>query len=277
MQHIKVSNIDAYMQDIEQYPKLTQAQTLELYHLMHGPDQSARDAAREKLIVCNLRLVVKIAHDYKAYAELADLIQEGNKGLVIAADKFDPERSPKFSVVAASWVKQSLRRYLTSGKRTVRIPGGMAQLAAKVAKTRNAFEAEHGRMPTDEELATLSGISLARLNGARTADISMVSTNETLDSDSNVTFEEMMSQEDDTDQHQTYTRHQVIEQLLDSIDILTDMDKFLLRYTYGLGCEAVNLEVLSTETGWCQQRIRGRINTILQKLREHVGKDALDD
>ena len=269
-------NIDAYMKDIEQYPRLTREQELELHKLMHGSDSEAAAAAREKLIVCNLRLVVKIAHDYKAYGELSELIQEGSKGLMIAADKFDPSRSPKFSLVASFWLKQTIRRYLTSNNRTVRIPGGMAQLAAKVAKTRNAFEAAHGRKPTDEELAEATGISLTRLDGARTADISLVSTNEKLDADSEVTFEEMLSEEDDSEQKRMAAKGSAIEHILSSMDNLADMDRFLIKSTYGIGCAPVAMDVLTTETGWCKQRIHGRLCQIYAKIREHVGDQVLE-
>jgi RNA polymerase primary sigma factor len=269
-------NIDLYMQEIEQYPLLTREQEKELAAIIHGSDPDAARQARDKLIVHNLRLSVVISHEYKKYASLSDLIQEANRGLVVAAEKFDPERSPKFSLAAHFWCKHFIRRYLASNSRTIHLPSGAAQLAAKVAKTRNAFEAAHGREPTDDELANLVGISKVRLNCARTADISLVSTNEKLDEDSDTTFEDMLSQEDDYSERQQEANDSAVEQLIDSLDGLTDMDRFLIRYTYGIGCTPVSLEALTTETGWCQARIRGRLHQIHQKLRQHIGEDALE-
>jgi len=277
MQQTKLDNIDRFMKDIEQYPRLTVAQEVELHRIMHGDDQDAAAAAREKLIVSNLRLVVSICHSYTKYKiGLADLVQIGAQGLITAVDKYDPTRCENLAAVGGWWIRQHLRRALTSHSRTVRIPGGMAQLAAKVAKTRNAFEAAHGRKPTDEELAEATGISLTRLEGARTADISLVSTNEKLDADSEVTFEEMLSEEDDSEQKRMAAKGSAIEHILSSMDNLSDMDRFLIKSTYGIGCEPVSMDVLTTETGWCKQRIHGRLCQIYKKIREHVGDQVLE-
>ena len=277
MQQTRLDNIDRFMKDIEQYPRLTTQQEIELHHIMHGDDKEAASAAREKLIVSNLRLVVAICHTYSKYRiGLADLVQIGAQGLITAADKYDPKRGERFGLCASFWIKQGLRRALTTNSRTVRIPGGMAQMAAKVAKVRNAFEAAHGRLPTDEELAEATGISLTRLQGARTADISLVSTNEKLDADSDVTFEEMLSEEDDSCSRQTEAKESAIEHILNSMDNLSDMDRFLLKSTYGIGCEPASMDVLTTETGWCKQRIHGRLCQIYKKIREHVGDQILE-
>lgn len=277
MQHIQIENIDKFMSDIQQYPRLTVQEEVDLHKIMHGEDKAAADAAREKLIVSNLRLVVTVCHAYKRYKlGFQDLVQEGCRGLVLAADKYDPSRCEKFGICAGWWIRQTIRRALTTNSRTIYLPGGAAQLAAKVAKVRNAFEATNGRIPTDEELAEAAGISLTRLNGARIADIAMVSTNEKLDEDSDATFEEMLSLEDDSEQIQQEARSAAVEKLLNSIDSLTDMEKFILRYTYGLGCKAASIDEIASEIGWCPARIKGRLHNLYRRLKEKLGNDALE-
>ncbi|MCM8525369.1 MAG: sigma-70 family RNA polymerase sigma factor [Lentisphaeraceae bacterium] len=128
----KSDAIRNYMYNISDISLVSKEEEVEL------ADQIKRgcEKAREKLIVSNLRLVVKIAHDFKGLGlPLSDLISEGNIGLMRAVEKFDPAKGAKFSSYAAWWIKQSMRRGLANQSRTIRIP---VQSAGKINKIRNA-------------------------------------------------------------------------------------------------------------------------------------------
>lgn len=269
-----VENIDVYMKSIEQYPRLTHEQERELAWRIHNSPTEDAKIAKDWLISCNLRLAVMLAHQYKKYHNsLSDLVQEANVGLCTAADKFDPDRCPKFSLVASFWCKLHLRKFLASQTRTVVMPVAAAQLAAKVAKTRNAIIAKTGVEPTDEELSSTLGISLDRLKGAYTADIGVCSMDDKVNPDSETTFLDMLDNTDNSDADTAMDTVKKIEQMLDSMQTLSDRDRFLLRYTYGIGCKPVSQDVLATETGWDKRRIHGRVCSLLKRLREHVAID----
>ena len=275
--HRPVDNIDSYMKSIEQYPRLTHDEERELAWKIHNGTPEEARAARDKLICCNLRLVVAVAHSYKKYnLPLSDLIQEGNVGLCVAADKFDPDRCSKFSVAASFRIRQTIRLALVEQTRTLTLPIASARLAAKVAKARNSFIAETGREPSDDELAAAVGISKARLDGARIADVGICSINDPVKEGSDTTFEEMLDTEDDTIHKQAEEKVAAIEKMLDAMKALTDMDRFLLENVYGIGRPAVSLDVLTTETGWCARRIRGRLCNLKRMLKANIGEDALE-
>lgn len=128
----KNDTMKTYMNEIGQISLVTKEQEVFLAAAIHGTDNGAHDEARKTLIKANLRLVVKIAHDFKGLGlPLLDLISEGNIGLMRAVEKFDPAKGAKFSSYAAWWIKQSMRRALANQSRIIRIP---VQSAGKINK-----------------------------------------------------------------------------------------------------------------------------------------------
>ncbi len=129
----KTDTMKVYMQEIGQIPLVTREEEVDLA----ADIAKGSAAARHKLIQSNLRLVVKIAHDFKGLGlPLVDLISEGNIGLMKAVEKFDPSKGAKFSSYAAWWIKQSMRRALSNQSRTIRIP---VQSAGKINKIKIAL------------------------------------------------------------------------------------------------------------------------------------------
>ena len=110
-------------------------------------------AARQHMIKANLRLVVKIAHDYASYGlPLLDLISEGNIGLMKAVERFDPKKGGKLSTYAAWWIKQSIKRALANQSKTIRLPVHLVDKIARMRRVGMQLAEEFGREPTDEEL-----------------------------------------------------------------------------------------------------------------------------
>ena len=127
-----MSNLDTdsstrlYMQEITKTPLLTAEEEVELAERIMEGDETAR----EHMIKANLRLVVKIARDYSNYGvPLADLVSEGNIGLMKAVEKFDPEKGGKLSTYAAWWIKQSIKRALSNQGKTIRLPVHLVDLS----------------------------------------------------------------------------------------------------------------------------------------------------
>ena len=146
------SNLQIYLQEIGKTALLTIDEEISLAKRIRRGDKAARD----HMIKANLRLVVKIAMDYKDFGlPLLDLISEGNIGLVKAVERFDPRKGGKLSTYAAWWIKQSIKRALANQSKTIRLPVHLAKFdkISKMRKMAMVLSERLGREPTDEELA----------------------------------------------------------------------------------------------------------------------------
>src|SRR5438067_11805602 len=167
------TGIKIYLREIGQIPLLTPDQEMELARKTKKGDAEAR----ERMIRSNLRLVVKIAHDYANLGlPLLDLISEGNIGLTKAVERFDPNKGAKLSTYAMWWIKQSIKRALANQSKTIRLPVHLADKLAKMRRVSLQMSDELGREPTDEELGGEIGINpekVARLKsvGIRPASL----------------------------------------------------------------------------------------------------------
>jgi RNA polymerase primary sigma factor len=148
--HFERSNLQLYLQEIGKTPLLTIEEEVKLARRIQRGDKAARD----HMISANLRLVVKIAMDYKDFGlPLLDLISEGNIGLIKAVERFDPTKGGKLSTYAAWWIKQSIKRALANQSKTIRLPVHLVDKISKMRKTAMALTEELGREPSDEEIA----------------------------------------------------------------------------------------------------------------------------
>src|ERR1700744_4379231 len=162
------SGIKISLREIGQTPLLTREEEVKLARKIKRGDQ----AARQHMIKANLRLVVKIAHDYSNYGlPLLDLISEGNIGLMKAVERFDPKKGGKLSTYAAWWIKQSIKRALANQSKTIRLPVHLVDTISKMRRTALKLQEVFGREPTDEELAEEMGMSASRVAQMRTAAI----------------------------------------------------------------------------------------------------------
>lgn len=152
-----------YLREIGRIPLLTADEEIDLARkIAEGGDLGAR--AKQKLVQANLRLVVSIAKKYVGRGMLfLDLIQEGNLGLIRAAEKFDHERGYKFSTYATWWIRQAITRAIADQARTIRIPVHMVETINKLKKVTRKLAQEKSRKPTEEELAKEMGISVGKL------------------------------------------------------------------------------------------------------------------
>ena len=152
--------IRMYLKEIGKIPLLTAEQEVELAKRIEAGDQTAKD----ELIQANLRLVVSIAGHYNNRGMLyLDLIQEGNMGLIKAADKFDYSKGFKFSTYATWWIRQSITRALADQARTIRIPVHMVETINRLIRTSRQLMQEYGREPTTAEIATAMKLPESRV------------------------------------------------------------------------------------------------------------------
>src|SRR6266436_4555481 len=157
--------IKIYLREIMETPLLTPKEEIELAARIQKGDQNARAL----MIKANLRLVVKIAHDYAHFGlPLLDLISEGNIGLVKAVERFDPAKGGKLSTYGAWWIKQSIKRAMANQSKAIRLPVHLVDKISKMRRVSLQMSEELGREPTDDELGDEIGIASGKVSQLKT-------------------------------------------------------------------------------------------------------------
>jgi len=256
-----------YLKEIGQIPLLTADEEVELAKRIQAGDESAK----EKLIQSNLRLVVSIAGRYTNRGlQYLDLIQEGNLGLMKAADKFDYTKGFKFSTYATWWIRQSITRALADQARTIRIPVHMVETINRVIRTSRQLMQELGREPSTAEIA-----EAMKLPESRVQEIIKIAQDP-------VSLETPIGEEEDShlgdfipddsapapSDAAFYSLQR--EQLMEVLGTLSDREKNVICLRYGLdGGRSYTLEEVGSIYHVTRERIRQIEAKALRKLRQN--------
>jgi RNA polymerase primary sigma factor len=265
------SSLTRYLHDIGSTPLLTAKEEQQLAHLI----QDHRDeAARKRLIKSNLRLVVSIAKRYVPTHDaetLLDLIQDGNIGLVKAADRFRPERKTRFSTYAVYWIRQAILRGLKA-RRLVRLPENVADQVLGMQRTRHALAQVLGRDPTREELAQELHMTLPTLMRLEEADLDIVSLDQTIfskEGDEPGSLRDVLEDEQAPQPHQVAHSKLVRGVVVSAVRTLPGREKKILEMRFGLGTEEPHtLEDIGHKFGISRERVRQLQNNALDRLRQ---------
>jgi len=260
------SILRAYMNEIAKTDLLTIEEELELAERIKDGDEKARD----HMIRANLRLVVKIARDYSNYGlPLADLISEGNIGLMKAVEKYEPAKGGKLSTYAAWWIKQSVKRALSNQSKTVRLPVHMVDKIARLQRISNSLIEELGRKPTDDELAEILGIPRKKLAMLKQAAQRPTSLDAPIDDDGSGSYAETIGDSSAVDPLEALASKEMHGELLDGLRSLLDKrESKIIDARFGLdGKKPMTLEEISRDFGLTRERIRQLQNKALDKMR----------
>ncbi|MDX1950552.1 MAG: sigma-70 family RNA polymerase sigma factor [Verrucomicrobiota bacterium] len=262
--------IKLYLREIGLVKLLTPAQEIELAALIKKGDK----AARELMIKANLRLVVKIAHDYEGLGlPLLDLINEGNIGLMKAVERFDPAKGGKLSTYGSWWIKQSIKRALANQSKTIRLPVHLVDKISKMRRTAMRLQEEFGREPTDDELGEELGISASRVSQLRTAAIRPASLDAPIGDDDSNNFAEVVQDENADTPYEQLEDKTVTKMLQEMIKTLDPREATILKYRFGLdGGSEKTLEEVGQKFGVTRERVRQIQNIALAKLRKMIEK-----
>lgn len=262
--------IRLYLREIGQVKLLTPREEIELAARIKHGDRKARD----HMIKANLRLVVKIAHDYDGLGlPLLDLVNEGNIGLVKAVERFDPAKGGKLSTYAAWWIKQSIKRALANQSKTIRLPVHLVDKISRMRRIAMKLHEVFGREPTDEELGEELGVSAARVAQLRTASIRPTSLDAPVGDDESNTYAEVVQDERADDPYEKLEEKTVADMLDDLVLRLDPREQTILRYRFGLdGGTEKTLEEVGEKFGVTRERIRQIQNIALAKLRRMIHK-----
>jgi RNA polymerase primary sigma factor len=264
------TSIKIYLREIMQTPLLTAQQEIELAARVKNGDQKAR----VWMIQANLRLVVKIAHDYSNLGlPLLDLISEGNIGLMKAVERFDPTKGGKLSTYGAWWIKQSIKRALANQSKTIRLPVHLIDKIYKLYRASLTMSEELGREPTDEELSEEIGISSTKLAQLKTVSIRPTSLDAPISDDDSTKFGEIVGDEDAQTPFELFRDKNMRDELSELLEVLDDRERKIIFKRFGLdGGKPETLEEVGEKFGVTRERIRQLQNIALAKLRRALAK-----
>lgn len=234
-------------------------------------EEKRRNLEADSLIMDNMRLVLKIANDFLGRGlPWDDLVSEGNRGLVIAAHRFDPEKGAKFSTYSAHWIKQAIRQAIAEQTQTVRVPVGTQLNSRRIKRSVRKLTLELRREPTNEEVAVDTALPLVTIERLRnTRQVDMQSLNEivgTTDSDG-AELLDFIADDDAETPDRAMIKIEDVDQLLELLDHLSERERQVLRLRFGLdGTPVQTLDQVGQLLSCTNERVRQIQNQALRRL-----------
>jgi RNA polymerase primary sigma factor len=264
------NGIKIYLREIGQIPLLTPQQEIELAAKIKRGDKKAR----AQMIKSNLRLVVKIAHDYSNLGlPLLDLISEGNIGLMKAVERFDPNRGGKLSTYGAWWIKQSIKRALANQAKTIRLPVHLVDKISKMRRIGMQMSERLGREPTDQELADKLDMTRAKVAQLRQISVRPASLDAPIGDDDATEFGEIVGDENAATPFEMLRDKTLRADINEVLTELEPREAEILTLRFGLdGSRPKTLEDVGRKFKVTRERVRQIQNIALHKLRRLMDK-----
>lgn len=261
--------LDKYLVEIGREPMVSIDEEIELAQKIRKGGREG-ERAKDKLVKANLRFVVSVAKQYQHQGlSLTDLIDEGNIGLVKAAEKFDETRGFKFISYAVWWIRQSILQAIAEQSRIVRLPLNQVGSLNKINHEINKFEQEHQRRPSVQELSMATNIEEEKIGQSLGADGHHVSIDAPFqDGEENCMLDVMASGDDSrTDRHVDHESMSM--ELMNVLDkVLKERERVIICECFGIGCHEKGLEEIGDELGLTRERVRQIREKSITKLRD---------
>ncbi len=265
--------LSTYLRAISRIPLLSREEERELARKATRGDREAKD----KLIRSNLRLVVAIARRYQGMGlPLADLIGEGNLGLMKAAERFRYEKGFKFSTYASKWIRQAITKALANDSRTVRLPANVVEILRKARAVESSIVRQTSRTPHEDEICSSIGVSSRRFAEIATA-ASTVSLDSPCSSDGDVSFYDILPDRAVRPPDEVATERIDGSNLREMLEYLSSRERTILSYRYGLRDGNVrSLEETGRMIGITRERIRQIEKRAIEKIRRMMRKRRME-
>jgi RNA polymerase primary sigma factor len=264
-----------YLKEIGRIPLLKREQEISLAQKVERGDQHAKDM----LTKSNLRLVVSIAKKYMGRGmSFLDLIQEGNKGLIRAVEKYDWTKGFKFSTYATWWIRQAITRAIADQARTIRIPVHMVETINKLIRTQRKLMQDLGREPTDEEVASELETTPEKVREILKIAQKTTSLETPIGDDEDSMLGDFIPDERQATPYESTSKQLMHENLEEALGSLTERESKVLRMRFGLdGSKPLTLEEVGKVFGVTRERIRQIESKALRKLRHPSRRRKLQD
>ncbi len=259
-------SVKMYLREIGTVKLLSAAEEIELAKRMENGDEEAK----QQMINANLRLVVSIAKKYIGQGLLfLDLIQEGNAGLIRAAEKFDYRKGFKFSTYATWWIKQGVTRAIADQSRTIRVPVHMVETIYKFKKTSRMLMQKLGRQPTEEEVSQETGIPLENIVSIRKYAQLPISLETPIGQEEGSELGNFVEDKNSITPDKRTESNMLRESILSSMDNLNEREQMILKLRFGIDDgRQRTLEEVGKVYGVTRERIRQIEEKALQKMRK---------
>ena len=212
--------------------------------------------ALHKLVNSNLRFVISVAKQYQNKGlSLVDLIQEGNYGLLVAAESYDPTKGFRFISYAVWWIRQAILKAITDQCRTVRIPMSQVSSTAKVSKISEKFLQDTGRRPTKEELTELTELTIGKINRALDCNLNSVSLDTPLGDDKSECLLDLIPNDIKPSDEEATSKDRIIK-IISILKKLPNRESDVIRMLYGIEIEPQTIEEIAEKFGVGTERIR---------------------
>ena len=271
------SSVKLYLNSINSKKLLSYEQEQEL-----GKKAATGDStAKQELVECNLRLVVSIAKKYinKSHLTLLDLIQEGNLGLMKAADKFDYSKGYKFSTYATYWIKQSITRAIAEQSKTIRLPDHIIGILGKINKFKNEYTQKYNKEPDTKAIASALGMTQKKVQEILDNTKDTVSINAAVGEDEDdATLEDLIEDKKSLSPEKVAIQESTKDTINKMLGTLDKREKEVIEMRFGLnGYTARTLEDCSKHFKVTRERIRQIENEALKKLRNPIRANKLKE
>jgi RNA polymerase primary sigma factor len=259
-------SLEKYLQEIGKVELITPEEEVSLAIRIKNGDQKALD----KLTKANLRFVVSVAKQYQNQGlTLPDLINEGNLGLIKAAQRFDETRGFKFISYAVWWIRQSILQALAEQSRIVRLPLNKVGLSNRIGKAYSQLEQEFEREPTAEELATFLDLDIEEITATLSSGVRHVSMDQPLaDGEDNTLMDTMANPNAISTDDELAFKASLQTEIERSLSTLSERQKEVIRYFFGIGIDhALSLEDIGERFNLTRERVRQIKDKAITKLR----------
>ncbi|MBO5805355.1 MAG: RNA polymerase sigma factor RpoD/SigA [Tidjanibacter sp.] len=265
------ASLDKYLQEIGKEELITVEEEVELAQRIRKGDQEAL----EKLTKANLRFVVSVAKQYQNQGlSLPDLINEGNLGLIKAAEKFDETRGFKFISYAVWWIRQSILQALAEQSRIVRLPLNQVGSLNKINKAFGRFEQENERTPSPEELADMLNLPKEKVSDTLRVSGRHVSVDAPFADGEDNNLLDVLVNADSPNADRGLINESLATEVDRALDTLTDREKDIIKSFFGIGCSEMTLEEIGEKFGLTRERVRQIKEKAIRRLR-HSSRSKL--
>ena len=267
---LRGDTLQLYLREIGQVKLITPKEEIALAKRIKKGDKRAR----EQMITANLRLVVKIAHDYEGLGlPLLDLINEGNIGLMKGVERFNPRKGAKLSTYASWWIKQCIMRALANQSKTIRLPVHVVDKVAHIRKAEVKLREAFDRDPTDQEVAEHLGLDPRRIQQYRDASRAPVSLDAPIGADEPQQISEVVADPNAAAPFDRLVRENDRALVQEVLATLTPRENTILAMRFGLDDgRPKTLEEIGEKLGVTRERIRQIQEEALEKMRVKIAK-----